>query len=151
MLSLLIFLFLLFISESKQLLCAPYSSRTGILSVPNFCFVSDGLCPRMEALIPKHALSASYHGGGLLGPGSANKKDCQLPVPSSLARLPGLDSFAVAKICDECIFYSDISQKMYFSAPWPWILIARGKTRRHDQMCAGASVQINYVFFVIMS
>lgn len=27
--------------------------------------VSDGSCPRMEALVPKHTLSVSYHGGRL--------------------------------------------------------------------------------------
>lgn len=32
------FLFLLFVSESDQLLCALYSSRAGVWSAPNFCF-----------------------------------------------------------------------------------------------------------------
>lgn len=31
----------------------------------------------------------------------------------------------------------------------PWL--RKGRTRRYDQMCAGESIQINYVFFVVMS
>ena len=119
-------LFLLFVSEPDQLRCAPYSSRAGIWSVSvgffgpfYFFFVSDSPCPRMEALIPAITLSTSHHGGRFFRPGWTHKKDCQLPVPFSLASLPGLDSLAVAKICEELNFYRDILQKIYFSGPWP--------------------------------
>lgn len=68
------------------------------------------------------------------------------PWQVSLAR-----TLAVAKICEKLIFYGDILQKIYNPQDHGRGFLAKGRTRRYDQMCAGESIQINYVFFVVMS
>lgn len=55
-------LFLLFVSESSQLLVSlEQEYDLPLISV----FVSYSLCLRTEALIPKHTLSVPYYGGRL--------------------------------------------------------------------------------------
>lgn len=98
-----------------------------------------------------HILSASHCGGRWFRPGLTHRQDCQLPVPFFLAGLPGLVSFAIAKISEGLIFFTETFHKRYIFQYCGHGFLAKGRTRRYDQMCAGESIQINYVFFVIMS
>lgn len=112
---------------------------------------SDSPCLKTEALIMMHILSASHCGGRWFRPGLTHRQDCQLPVPFFLAGLPGLVSFAIAKISEGLIFFTETFHKRYIFQNRGHGFLAKGRTRRYDQMCAGESIQINYVFFVIMS
>lgn len=108
-------------SSSVLLLSVEQESDLSLISV---C-LSHSPCPITEALTPQARFPASSHGGSLLSPESTHKKGCRPLFAFSLASLPGLDSLAIAKICEELIFYRDILQKINFSGSWPWILSKR--------------------------
>lgn len=125
-------LFLLFVSESSQLL-VPLEQEYDLPLIS--VFVSYSPCLRTEALIPKYTLSVPYHGGRLFWPGSAHKKDCQLPIPFPLASLPGLDSCCNQDMWETYFLWGYFAKDIWSSGPWPWILSKRKDKEIWSNVC----------------